>query len=297
MLNDVISRNYAALDAIDEHEVYQAQTLFRENAKRSPCFMTINNLGVFHIFEGLLKSDNSGHGATKLGISYLKKAENYQKSNLTLLAYGFANFETKQYGDAYERFKQACELKEDYNTVYNCGTSIYMTGSYHDAAIWFNKALSLCSSDDYYDTFISYLFSLLYSNKKEFLSTYKKLLTMNYENMEWEKFIFSYFADDLHLTENLIEPVLKNYCVGHIEMSIIFDCLYKFGKGEKSIEYLQKLVEYFEGFEYNTQPEISHIKRAFAQADYRIKLITEYRHSISIIKQCCYYGCKNHNPL
>lgn len=107
------------LEELSQNEVYKAQTLFRQNAKKNPCFATLNNLGVFYVYEGLFKLDNSGHKVPKLGVSYLKKDEKYQKSNLTLLALGKVSFEVKDYEEASKNFRQACELKSDYTNVYN----------------------------------------------------------------------------------------------------------------------------------------------------------------------------------
>ena len=293
----VESVNEAALEALSQNEVYQAQTLFRQNAKKNPCFMTFNNLGVFHVFEGLVKSDNSVHGATKLGVGYLKKAEAYQKSNLTLSAFGSVCFDAKDYKEASEYFKQACELNPDYASIYNCGVSYYMQGEYGEAVQWFQKALGICDGDDYSETFIPYAFSLLYSNRKEFLAAFHKMLKVKDESMEWEKFIFAYFADDLLMTESQIEPMLKHFSIDLHDMAIVFDCLLKLGKGEKAAEYLKKKVEALEESDYNMRPEINRMKKALFQADYRAKLISEYRHKIPLIKQCCYYGCKQHNPI
>lgn len=291
------SVNEAALEALSQNEVYQAQTLFRQNAKKNPCFITFNNLGVFHVFQGLVTADNSVHRATKLGVGYLKKAETYQKSNLTLSALGSVCFGAKDYEEASEYFRQAYELKSDYASIYNCGASYYMQGEYGEAVQWFQKALAICDGDDYSETSIPYVFSLLYSNRKEFFVAFHKMFIVKDESMEWEKFIFAYFADDLLMAESQIEPMLKHFSIDLHDMAIVFDCLLKLGKGEKAAEYLKQKVEALEESDYNMRPEINRMKKALFQADYRTKLISEYRYKIPLIKQCCYYGCKQHNPI
>lgn len=291
------SFNEAALEALSQNEIYQAQTLFRQNAKKNPCFITFNNLGVFHVFEGLVKSDNSGRRATKLGVRYLKKAEAYQKSNLTLLALGSVCSDAKDYEEASEYFRQACELKPDYASIYNCGVSYYMQGEYGEAVQWFQKALDICNSDYYSEMFIPYTFSLLYSNKKEFLEAFHKMLKFKSESMEWETFIFAYFADELLMAESQIEYMLENFSLDIHDMAIVFDCLLKLGKEEKATEYLKQKLENLEESDYNMQPEINRMKKALFHAHYRAKLIADYRHKIPFIEQCCYYGCKQHNPI
>ncbi|WP_312103306.1 tetratricopeptide repeat protein [Lachnoclostridium sp.] len=156
--------NQSALEALSQNELYKAQTLFRQNAKKTHCFATLNNLGVFHVYEGLFKPDNSGHNAKKFGVSYLKKAEKYQKSNLTLIALGNVSFEVKDYEEASKNFRQACELKSDYATVYNLALSFFRQDRYEDALTWFEKALNICDNSDYAETYAASAFHRLTDN-------------------------------------------------------------------------------------------------------------------------------------
>ena len=292
---NIESINEAALDILSQGKFYEAQTLFRQNAKNSPCFITLNNLGVFYAFEGLSKPDNSGHVATKLGMRYLKKAEAYQKSHLTSSAFGQICFKAKDYKGAAKHFEQACELKPDFYAIYNCGASYYMKGAYDKAVVWLKKALSICDNSNYVEALTSYIFSLLYGDKKEFLAVSHKMLEVDDEDIAWEKFVVAYFANDLPAAESQIQPMLRQFSVGAQDMALVFDCLFKLGKETEAEEYLKQKVEYLEGFDYNTRPEISKMRKAFSQADYRAKLVAEYKHGIACLGQCCYYGCKLHN--
>jgi tetratricopeptide (TPR) repeat protein len=287
--------NGAALDILRQGKFYEAQTLFRQNVKYNPCFITYNNLGVFYAFEGLSKPDNSGRIATKLGMRYLKKAEAYQKSHLTSSAFGQICFKAKDYEGAVKHFEQACALKPDFYSTYNCGASYYMKGAYDTAAVWFKRALGICNSSNYTEALRSYIFSLLYSNKEEFLAVSHKMLEIDDEWMIREEFIFAYFANDLQSAESQIQPMLRQFCLDAQDMALVFDCLFKLGKETEAEDYLKQKVEYLEGFDYNTRPEISRMRKAFSQADYRAKLIAEYKHGIPCLGQCCYYGCKRHN--
>lgn len=289
--------NEAAFEALSQHEVYQAQTLFRQNAKNNPCFMTLNNLGVFHIFEGLLRPDNSGHGATKLGIIYLKKAELLQKSDLTLLAYGWGCFESNRYIEAYEYYRQACELKPSYASLYNAGVSLYMQGMYDDAAVLFQKSLNICDQSDYIDTYLSYMYSLQHSDKIKFHEAFSILLQHDTEDLEWEKLIFAYFCDDLILAERQIKTAFNHNFIDTDVMAIIFDCLFKLKKDDEAMEYLNQQIEILEAYNYNFNPEIIHTKQVFSQTEYREKIIRGFMNPLRLIKQCCYYGCQQHNPL
>lgn len=263
--------------------------------KDSPCFITYNNLGVFYAFEGLFKPNNSGRIATKLGLGYLKKAEASQISCLTLSAFGQICFKAKDYKGAAKYFEQACELKPDYYSIYNCGTSYYMAGAYDKATVWFQRALSICDDSDCVEAITANIFSLLYSDKEEFFAAAHKMFEVEDENIEWEKFVVAYFANDLLVAESLIEPMLKKFNVTLQDMAIVFDCLLRLGKEAKADECLKQKVESLGGYDYNTQPEIRRMRKAFFQADFRAELIAKYKYDISHHYQCCYYGCKMHN--
>lgn len=293
--NDIEALNQFALEALSRNELYEAQNLFRQNAKRYPCFITFNNLGIFYVFEGLYKPDYSRRRAKKLGISYLKKAELYQKSRLTMLGLGQAYFEIKDYKEASKNFQEAYEYKPDYATTHDLALSFYMQGMYREASMWFKKALSICSRDDYAETCAIYAFSLLQIDKRKCHEVLSDLLKDDTEYMEVEKFTLAYLCNDLEAAVSQIKPMLEHFSIEVEEMAMVFDCLFKLDKKEEAMEYLRNKVEFLEECDYNFQPEIKRLKKVFSQEEYRKEAILSYQYIIPPVKQCCYYGCKQHN--
>lgn len=297
MYSNIELINEAALEELNQNKIYRAQTLFRQNVKENSCFITLNNLGVFHVFEGLLKPDNSRRGATKLGISYLKKAAIYQKSELTLRTLGKVYFEAREYKEAGESFRLACELKPDYASLYNLAVSRYKQRMYEDSTTWFKKSLDLCEASGYADTYIAYAFSLLHCDQQQCLGALHKLLKYDISHLEMDLFILAYLCNDLLEAEKQIKSMFDHWSVDIPIMAMIFDCLFKLGKDGEAKEYLKYKIESLEGYDYNIKVEINQTKKAFSSSDYRKKLIDHYHYEMPLIQQCCYYGCKQHNPL
>lgn len=297
MNNDFEIINESALEALGQNEFYQAQTLFRQNAKQNPCFATFNNLGVFYIFEGLFKPDNSCRSAKKSGVYYLKKAEKLQKSNLTLLALGYVLFEDEDYEEASMNFKQASELKFDYESVYNLALSLYRQGIYKDAVEWFEKALAICDNSNRIETYMAYTFSLLKIDREKCSKELNNLLENDTAYIELEKFTLAYLCNDLQAAERQIKPMLEHFSIDIEEMAMVFECLFRLNKGDEAAEYLKNKVEQLKESSYNFQSKIKRLKKVFVQEEYRKEIISSYRYIAPLFKQCCYYGCKQHNPL
>ena len=298
MKNDVENINQAALEELCKNETYHAQTLFRQNAKNNPSFKSFNNLGVFYAFEGLFKPDYSRRNATKLGIKYLKKAETLQKSYFTLFALGYIYFGFDEYKEAGTYFKQAFELKHSYASAYNLGLSFYRQFMYEYALNWFEKALNLCDDSNHIETYSAYLFVLLQIDKKKCREALNHLLADNVTPLiEYNKFILSYLCGDMVTAESLIRPMMGKFSLNLKEIAMVFDCLFKFNKRGEAEEYLKNKVEVLKEHDYRSRYDIKQFEKAFSQQEYRKNLISYFRYDMSIVKECCYYGCKQHNPI
>jgi len=288
--------NQIALDALSNNEYILAQTLFRKNAKKNPCFASFNNLGAFYVFEGLQISENRTRGATKLGEYYLKKAETQQEHHLICLALGWIRFRDEDYKEASKHFRQACDLKQDHASAYNLAITLYRMSMYDEALIWLEIALNSCDVSVYAETYVAYLFSLLHIDKRKCRQELDQLLDDNTSYTERDKFLLAFLCGDLRTAESRIEPMLKNWSIDVVEMAMVFDCLFTFGKGGEAQGYLRQRIEILEDSDYNTKPEINSLQKAFSQEEYRKELISNFRHVMPLIQQCCYYGCKEHNP-
>jgi tetratricopeptide (TPR) repeat protein len=227
----------------------------------------------------------------------LKKAEKYQKSNLTLIALGNVSFEVKDYEEASKNFRQACELKSDYATVYNLALSLFRQGMYKDALAWFEKALNICDNSDHAETYAAYAFSLLQIDKRKCREELNTLIEDDTANMEIDKFTLAYLCNDLQAAERQIKSMLEHFSIDLEQMSMVFDCLFRLNKRDEATEYLERKIEELEESDYNVKPEIRRLKKVFSQDEYRKEIISSLQFVRPLIKQCCYYGCKQHNPL
>ena len=291
----VESINQLALEEMNVRAFYRAQVLFRENATKNPCFITLNNLGVFYAYEGINKPDCSRRSAEKLGIRYLKKAETYQRSHLTYSALGDIYFKNRDYEEAGMSFRQACELVSDYKTLYNYAISLYELRAYKEAMNWFEKALHNCDISNFAEMYASYLYTLLHSDRDLCCEKLPCLLKDDTNMMESDKFIISYLCDELLTAESLIKPMLKRFHLGGDTIAMIFSCLFRLHKDAEAAELLKLVTRKLEGYEYNVKLEIKQINKIYSDVSYRNKMIASFRYAGSLLPQCFYYGCHLHN--
>lgn len=296
MNDDFKMLNQIALRALEQNKIYQAQSLFRENAKKNPGYLTFNNLGVFYVFEGLFnQNDLIIRRGVRLGINYLKKAQVYKKTFFTFLALGHAFFKIEDYDGAIESFEQAYMLRSDYESAYNLANSFYRKGVYKEAVKWFKRSVSLCNSSEYAMTYSAFLFSLLMVNKDKCHEKIINLLEDKTSYFEYDKFIIAYLCGDMEMAEKQIKPMFEKFDLGIDVIAMAIDCLFILNKHEQAKKYLEYELE---NCEYYTQFEIKKIKKVFSHEDYRKKIISSFVHIIPVVDiQCCYFGCKLHsNP-
>jgi len=298
MLYDVKVINSDALSALCQNDTYQAQELFRKNAKINPSSVSFNNLGVFYISEGIYTLDNSFRTAKKLGVSYLEKARMIKPLNLSYLALGRVCFEDNDYNGAICNFKKANALKSEYGTLYNLALSYYRNGMPENAISSFKKALLACSEESYFDTYASYLFSLIQVDMKMCHEQIASLFDDDTNNTAIERFVLAYLCDDMHLAEHLINRMLCDFDVGIEVTAMVFDCLIRYGKENKAEEYLNQKVQILkETMNYFFKQNIKKYKEIFLHKEYRKEVIATYQYIAPLVEQCCYYGCMMHNPL
>jgi len=292
---EYITINDAALQALNQREFYQAQTLLRENAKKNPSLVTFNNLGAFYVFEGMVAPDESYRSAKKQGIKYLEKALSYQNSRFSFSALGYACFETKDFKGAAHNFGKAYEIIADYVSAYNKALSYYRKNEYVNALTWSEKACSMCEESEYFETYALYLFSLLQVDKDECSKKLHHLFNDSSNDLEIEKFALAYFCNDLQLAAQQANKMLEFYIVNLDIMAMVFDCLIKTNNDNEAIKYLEQKIEILKEYDYNVQPQIKRLKKALFNEEYRQAIISSFQYIKPLIAQCCYYGCKAHN--
>lgn len=297
MSENIETINKAALDALCQDDFYQAQTLFRKNAKINPSHVSFNNLGVFYVFEGIQTQNNKYREAKKLGVSYLKKAIALQPLKLSYLALGHVCIDAKDYNSASRNFTEANAFESDNTSLHNLALSYYKGGMYKEALFWFEKALHGCSKSDYFETFASYLFSLLQVDKKRCREEMDVLFDNDTNDIAIERFTLAYLCGDMQLAEHQIEKMLKYFDVGLEVTAMVFDCLISQEKADEAERHLKCKIQFLEetGDNYFKQ-EIERYKKLFLCEAYRKEIIASFRYTVPLIAQCCYYGCTIHNP-
>jgi tetratricopeptide (TPR) repeat protein len=291
--------NAQALFLLSEGKFFEAQTSFRQNVKRHPGSMTFNNMGVFYMDEGLNKPDGTCRSAGNLGILYLKKALESQGSKLTYCALGRSYFtmndynrKANDYQGALEYYKRASEMDADYATLFNCGVVLYTLSKFSESAEYFYKSLSLCNNIDQDNIFLAYSFALVYAASPEAYIVCREVASRNIDI--WDKFVIAYLCGNFDLSRDYAEQMFEGYYPSLPEMAMLFDCLLKLEKCQEAEKYLELQISSLQDFAYNTEREDRELKKLFFDAKYRSKIIAKYKYKLSLLEQCCYFGCKIH---
>jgi tetratricopeptide (TPR) repeat protein len=295
-----IDINTQALSLLSEGKFFEAQTLFRRNVKNYPSLMTFNNMGVFYMEEGLNKSDDTCRSAGSLSMLYLKKALKFQKSKLTYCALGrlcftMNNYSRKEndYQGALEYYNRASEMGADYTTLFNYGVVLYALCKFLEASEYFCKALRLCDNVDLDEIFLAYSVALIYAASPKMRTVCHEAVDRNIEI--WDKFMITYLCGNLDLSQDYAEEMFGVYSPNSSEMAILFDCLFKLGKLQEAEKYLELKITSLQNLNCNTEREIQKIRKSFSIPEYRSEVVAEYKYTLSLLGQCCYFGCKLHN--
>lgn len=289
-LIDADSINKAALEMLEEGAFIEAQETLKKNAKNNPCLMTLNNLGVFYISEGLQLSSGKMRGARKLGMKYLLKAERSDQAQQNLLAIGDLCFKQRDFDRACMYYKKADKFEESYCVNNNWGAALYIQGAYDESLIYLKKALEACN--DTYDKpeiVSTYAFALLQTDKKkchDVLLSYKESVSLNPP----DEFVLLYLCDSYDAAAMMIKQMFEEYFVDPIVMAMIVDCLLRLDKPDEAKLYYELELELLEDLDYNMKKEIESLKQAFVQADYRKELVREYQYQPRIIQHAYYIG-------
>ena len=287
---------------LSKGDFFSAQNKFRQNAKNNPCFVTLNNLGLFYISEGMELSNGDVRNATKIGLKYLKMAESFEQSHLNLMAIGQVYFNQKDYNTASDYFRRTCELSSHYINFNNLGVSLYMLRRYEEASVYFQYALDQCNELDYSDIFpskstiySSYAFSILQYNKEKSLEILRQMIKLDISHIEVDEFALAYLCNDLRSAVNLCQNMFDNWRVDIPVMAMVFDCLLDLEEKDEAEKYLNYQLKQLEGYSYNTKAEINKVKKLFNQSDYRKKEISNFQYIPPLMRYCYYADCKQHN--
>ena len=200
MNNDIEAKNQSALESLAKNDFYQAQITFRDNAKRNPCFITLNNLGVFYVHEGIAMENGRMRSAVKQGIKLLVKAGSFRMSGSNLAAIARAYLKLNNFEMATNYYDQAIKEMNNYALYNNCGVALYQVNQYEKASIYFSKALDICPNhDEKLEIIISYAYASLEIDKMQcnrIINDLTNASDLSSQMLDIEKFVLLYLCDD-----------------------------------------------------------------------------------------------------
>ena len=114
--------------------------MFRDEAKTNPCHHTLNNLGVFYLYEGLMLNEYKRRSANFLGLCYLNKAFEKQCTYENYFGLGVGNFAINNFPEANQQFDRAFQTKNSYGSFrfHSKNTAVNM---YKNKYIRYNKVV------------------------------------------------------------------------------------------------------------------------------------------------------------
>jgi tetratricopeptide (TPR) repeat protein len=289
--------NEQALKQLRQGAFSEAQLLFRENAKKNPSLLTWNNLGVFYMTEGMTLANGKVIQATRKATQCLQTAEICGPLTPTYMALGHLCFDAKEYDRAELYFERAVAYGDSYVAFNNYGVLLYTQYKYEKAALAFEKALELCTSEEKSILFSSYAFSVLPYDRQRCMEILHDICKRDISHILVDEFVLAYLCDDLEKTEGLCEQMLESWTINCDIVAMVFDYYFKSGNADQAKSYLQKKVSELQEYDYNTTREIRCVKDAFFDAECRMKLIKKYRYIPPILTGYYYYGCRQHGTI
>lgn len=291
--------NEKAFQALRDLDFLTAQTLFRNNRKENPGFVSSQNLGAFYLHNGMDLSNGKTRSAIKDGIRLFQEALQYKSdAAISYAALGaayadLAFFRHGEYADAEKAYRKAISLEENWKRWYSLGAIRNEFGDYEEAASCFQKALSLCDGDqeDKTNTYMCSAFCIVQYDKDEAYKLLCKILSFPFpEYNVMNLFILAYYCKKYALALEILEVMLKTtrWALGLSAFKMVMVCCFKTENEIKAKEYLDYWIEYKKQFDYNVVPEIRAAKKAYLDNEYRNQFIHEHREHFSIGKEDYY---------
>ena len=294
-----IGLNDLALEELNKGNTYAAQEYFRRNAKEHPTGMSLNNLGVFYITEGLQLKAGKVRKALGLGCKFLERAKEFGlESPQNLLALGGGYYDQGEYKKAEREFFEAIKLGESKVAPYNYGVVAFLLKDYHNSTKYLEKYFtqSLLSGEAM-DEHLLYVFSLLHHDTSKANGALRKLLASGISHIEMDSFILAYLCDEMILAKNLCEKMFTLWAVPPVVMAMVFDCMFRLKLPSEAKRYKDLQEKNLENYDYDTKREVCEIKKVFVNKKYRDSMIQSYAFQPLLKRGCYYIGCKLHTDV
>ena len=294
--------NEKAFQALRDLDFLTAQTLFRNNRKENPGFVSSQNLGAFYLHNGMDLSNGKTRSAIKDGIRLFQEALQYKSdAAISYAALGaayadLAFFRHGEYADAEKAYRKAISLEENWQRWYSLGAIRNEFGDYEEAASCFQKALSLCDGDqeDKTNTELIYIYCVSLYDKSRSIKLLQTFLSMgnpcfSITNMAYI-FLLAYQCRDYMNAILWLEKALPILHLDISQLAMAFDCYEKMEKSDKILWLFDLQMKKFDGFNqtYCIKNEVRKVKKIFLDSTYRNKIISVYKLGFSIIKEDYY---------
>ena len=284
------SINNRALLALQRGSFLEAQELLKKNIKINPSHMTYNNLGYFYCDLGMNTKNGRVIRADKIGMRYLMKAYQLDKSYKNCMAIGLMLRYDHDYEKMKKMFENALEIKKNYAVYYNLGSVCVALKKYDNAASYFHKAIQFSYNDnDLYASTLAYVHIMCLMKSKVDERYFRNLLYDGDEKRIGDEIAAYFFNGDYEKINAIdIETVLEDYPDIQINAMIIeaYDIV---SNKNGLLNFLRVIEKYYDG------DSLVALKSIIDDRLQRIRLINQYNYRFGIEDRvCCYIECPIH---
>ena len=272
---------------LNKGNLFGAQQLFRDEAKTNPCHHTLNNLGVFYLYEGLMLDEHKRRSANFLGLCYLNKAFEKQGTYQNYFGLGVGNFAINNFPEANQQFDRAFQTKNSYGSLYNLGVTQISQEKYADASDTLNQCIKQFSEQNERETFVAYLYSLSFCNKALCGNCLRTLDDTYIFSSEMDLFAIAYLCEEYSFAAELCKVMFERWRVDFGVMAMLLNLFLKSGNRKAAESYLAMQVERLK--EFRQYVEIKRTHELYHNEMYRQEIISKYRIKFPIIKENIYF--------
>lgn len=272
---------------LNKGNLFGAQQLFRDKAKTNPCHHTLNNLGVFYLYEGLMLNEYKRRSANFLGLCYLNKAFEKQCTYENYFGLGVGNFAINNFPEANQQFDRAFQTKNSYGSLYNLGVTQISQERYADASDTLNQCIKQFSEQNEREIFVAYLYSLSFCNKALCVNCLKTMEDAQILSSEMDLFAIAYLCEEYSFAAELCKVMFKHWRVDFGVMAMVLNLFLKSGNQKAAESYLALQVERLK--EFRQYVEMKRTYKLYHNEMYRQEIISKYCIKLPIIKENIYF--------
>lgn len=279
---DMYEINKKAIDELQNGNEAVALKMLRENRKKSPCCLTLNNLGIYYSQWGMLCKNGTVRSAKKLGLRLLMKASEYGVDWHNCVTAATVLCEYEEFSTAYELFLKAYEINSDELIRYNIAACLFRMKKYKEARDIFRL---LCTKEviEQIDAaggqnpllILAYC-CLKQKNKQECERYIRQYRDMWKEDERFDVFYLRYMCGLYEEAFSECEELLKEWHLTQSLLAMIVDCVERL-----------KIDEYYDNnvIRKNNEKRWNELKE---NESLRMKKVQEYEYVPPLIDMYCF---------